>query len=284
MFHLLGGLSGCCYSWCCCPSPGWWRCCRATLPPRPPKRRCPACRAQSKSPSTPTACPSSVPPRPVRRGRDAGLSARARPDAQMDPMRRTASGRVGDRGPAALSVDEMIARARAAPPYRGQSGGARQPETRALKDTYAHRMNAWIGAARPVRRPRVRPLRRATLWTPANSLLWASRSRSGSPRTGARSWRGWSLAGHLDPARIDELSPPDSEAGRPDAALAPTPRAAYADAARAVLTVIPHFPAPMTEPGEASDERAVDGRHTGSGPLLAGDPHLAFGFPGLWYL
>ena len=29
----------------------------------------------------------------------------------------------------------------------------------------------------------------------------------------------------------------------------------------------------------------MDGRHTATGaPLLAGDPHLAFGFPGIWYL
>ena len=35
----------------------------------------------------------------------------------------------------------------------------------------------------------------------------------------------------------------------------------------------------------ASNEWAVDGRHTATGaPLLAGDPHLGFGFPGIWYL
>ena len=49
--------------------------------------------------------------------------------------------------------------------------------------------------------------------------------------------------------------------------------------------MLPRFPDPFTLPGSASNEWAVDGRHTATGaPLLAGDPHLAFGFPGIWYL
>ena len=44
-------------------------------------------------------------------------------------------------------------------------------------------------------------------------------------------------------------------------------------------------PAAFTQPPSASNEWAVDGRHTATGaPLLAGDPHLAFGQPGIWYL
>jgi len=50
-------------------------------------------------------------------------------------------------------------------------------------------------------------------------------------------------------------------------------------------TVLPDFPSPFTLPHTASNEWAVDGRHTATGaPLLAGDPHLAFGFPAIWYL
>jgi penicillin amidase len=49
--------------------------------------------------------------------------------------------------------------------------------------------------------------------------------------------------------------------------------------------VLPRFPAPFTLPNTASNEWAVDGRHSATGaPLLAGDPHLAFGFPAIWYL
>ena len=49
--------------------------------------------------------------------------------------------------------------------------------------------------------------------------------------------------------------------------------------------MLPRFPGPFTQPGEASNAWAVDGAHSATGaPLLAGDPHLAFGFPGIWYL
>ena len=49
--------------------------------------------------------------------------------------------------------------------------------------------------------------------------------------------------------------------------------------------VVPVFPAPFTLPEQASNEWAVDGTHTVSGaPLLAGDPHLGFSMPGIWYL
>ena len=51
------------------------------------------------------------------------------------------------------------------------------------------------------------------------------------------------------------------------------------------MSILPRFPDPYTLPGSASNEWAVDGHHTATGaPLLAGDPHLAFGFPAIWYL
>jgi acyl-homoserine lactone acylase PvdQ len=56
-------------------------------------------------------------------------------------------------------------------------------------------------------------------------------------------------------------------------------------AATALLAALPAFPAPFTLPSTASDAWAVDGRWSDTGaPLLAGDPHLSFDFPGLWYL
>jgi penicillin amidase len=56
-------------------------------------------------------------------------------------------------------------------------------------------------------------------------------------------------------------------------------------AAAAVLAALPAFPAPFTLPSSASDAWAVDGRWTETGaPMLAGDPHLSFEFPSLWYL
>ncbi len=90
-----------------------------------------------------------------------------------------------------------------------------------------------------------------------------------------------SLAGRVPQRSIDELWPPASSEGRPEAALAP----ALSHLARELAAVLPRFPAPYTLPETASNEWAVDGRHTATGaPLLAGDPHLAFGFPAIWYL
>ena len=55
--------------------------------------------------------------------------------------------------------------------------------------------------------------------------------------------------------------------------------------AAAILAALPAFPAPFTLPASASNAWAVDGRLSETGaPLLAGDPHLGFSFPGLWYL
>jgi penicillin amidase len=52
-----------------------------------------------------------------------------------------------------------------------------------------------------------------------------------------------------------------------------------------LLALLPRFPGPFTQPGTASNAWAVDGTRSATGaPLLAGDPHLAFGFPGIWYL
>ena len=72
-------------------------------------------------------------------------------------------------------------------------------------------------------------------------------------------------------------------AGQPQAALlAPALRRRRP---RGWPAVLPAFPAPFTLPATASNEWAVDGRHTATGaPLLAGDPHLGFGLPGIWYL
>ena len=92
-----------------------------------------------------------------------------------------------------------------------------------------------------------------------------------------------SLSGKLTPRQIEELWPPDHQDGRPEARAAAD--RAYAELARTLEGLLPAFPEPFTSPGSASNVWAVDGRHTASGaPLLAGDPHLEFALPGIWYL
>ncbi len=286
MFRLLAGVFGLLLFLVLLPVAGLVAVLWATLPPRTAEATLPGLSAPVRVAFDPDGVPfiraASLPDTAEALGY---LHARDRM-FQMDLMRRTASGRVSEiAGPAALSVDEMMRvlglRRRAEADLAGL-----KPETRALLDAYARGVNAWIAQRGRFAAPEFVPFGAPALWTPVDSLLWGKLMAlwlTGNWRTELARL---SLAGHLDPARIDELWPPDSEAGRPDAALAPGAREPrYADAARAVLAAIPRFPAPMTEPGEASDEWAVDGRHTASGkPLLAGDPHLAFGFPGLWYL
>ena len=90
--------------------------------------------------------------------------------------------------------------------------------------------------------------------------------------------------GPVEPGR--DLDPPrDPPAGT--SVNAHMARPSFSADARnaALLAALPAFPAPFTLPSTASDAWAVDGRWSETGaPLLAGDPHLSFDFPGLWYL
>ena len=130
-------------------------------------------------------------------------------------------------------------------------------------------------AARPVRGARVHRAGRAGALAPVDSLLWGktmSMYLAGNWRMDL--WRA-KLEAQL-PAEVQRaLWPTRADTPRPDAAL---PRSLGRRRSR-------QFPAPFTLPDTASNEWAVDGAHSASGaPLLAGDPHLAFGMPSIWYL
>ena len=153
-----------------------------------------------------------------------------------------------------------------------------------MLEAYARGVNAWIAAARPVQRARVPVPRHARAMGaggqpalgrddgPVAVAQLAHRAVApvaGRPR--CRSRRSTSSG-----RRRQAPAGPKQALRRPGAqpiSPASSPR------------VLPRFPAPYTLPDTASNEWAVDGRHTATGaPLLAGDPHLAFGFPGIWYL
>jgi penicillin amidase len=115
-----------------------------------------------------------------------------------------------------------------------------------------------------------------------DSLLWGKTMGlylSGNWRTElARQ----ALSATLTPAQIDALWPPGTGSGHPQARNADP---ALAQTARKLAALLPTFPAPFTLPDEASNAWAVDGAHSATGaPLLAGDPHLGFSLPGIWYL
>lgn len=201
---------------------------------------------------------------------------------QMDLMRRAASGEVSELvGAAALPLDRYMRtlglRQRALADLPQLPG-----DTRLLLDAYARGVNAWIAARGRFAAPEFVAFGAPRPWTAVDSLLWGKTMAlylSGN-------WRAERarlvLDASMPPAAVDELWPNTATGGHPEASLT-TP--ALVRLAVALAAVVPDFPAPFTLPHEASNAWAIDGKHSATGaPLLAGDPHLGFGFPSVWYL
>ncbi len=198
---------------------------------------------------------------------------------QMDLMRRAASGRLSElAGPATLRLDRTMRvlglRRRAEADLAGLPA-----DTRTLLDHYASGVNAWIEERGRLAAPEFVLLGAPEPWTPTDSLLWGKTMGlwlSGNYRTE------FARAAQLrtsPPDRVDELWPAQEATPRPDARLLPDVGLSR------LAALLPTFPEPFTLPGSASNGWAVDGRHSATGaPLLAGDPHLAYGQPGIWYL
>ena len=202
---------------------------------------------------------------------------------QMDLMRRNASGRLSEiAGPITLKLDRsmrVLGLRRAAE----ADLATLPPETRDVLDAYARGVNAWIAARGRFSAPEFLLFGTPAPWTAVDSLLWGKTMGLWLSSNWRTKLNRLSLAGKLDPRIVEELWPPDITDGRPHAALMPDARTARA--AERLAGELPAFPGPFTLPGVASNEWAVDGAHSVTGsPLLAGDPHLAFGKPGIWYL
>ena len=214
---------------------------------------------------------------------------------QMELMRRVAAGRLAAIvGPTALPLDREMRTLGLARAARADLA-ALPAATRALLAAYARGVNAFIAAHGRFAAPAFLWLGAPKPWRPADSLLWAKTMGLWLSLNWRQELARWQLArhAHLSRAAILALWPHQHEAGRPDAALAPGPlapdplgaRRLAALTARAIAAALPSFPAAFTQPDAASNAWAVDGRHSATGqPLLAGDPHLGFGFPSLWYL
>jgi penicillin amidase len=200
----------------------------------------------------------------------------------MELMRRAASGRLSEMvGPATLPSDRMM-RTLGLRRAAAMELAALPPEPRAMLEAYASGVNAWIRRHGRFSAPQFIVLGQPEPWTPIDSLLWgktmglylAGNWRSELNRAG--------LANQVPPAKIDQLWPGQTRTPGPSAAAA-DPR--YAGLARALDAILPRFPDPFTLPDIASNEWAVDGKHSETGaPLLAGDPHLGFSSPDIWYL
>jgi penicillin amidase len=200
---------------------------------------------------------------------------------QMELMRRAASGRLSEiAGRATLALDRSMRtfglRRHAVADYP-----ALPAETRAMLEAYSRGVNAWIAERGRLSAPEALFLGTPEPWEPVDSLLWGETMGLWLSLNWRTELSRQALAGHVPQQMVDELWPPAGGAGRPEAALEPGLR----QVAGELAALLPRFPDPFTLPGSASNEWAVDGRHTATGaPLLAGDPHLAFGFPAIWYL
>ncbi len=203
---------------------------------------------------------------------------------QMDLMRRVAAGRLAELfGPRALPMDRQmrtlgLAR-RAAADYP-----ALPADGHAMLEAYARGVNAWIDRRGRFAAPEFVVLGPPERWQPGDSLLWGKTMGlwlSMNWRTELARWR---LEGTMPRELILALWPDQHEQGRADAPVGQATRMDPTKAER-LADALPDFPAPFTQPDRASNAWAVDGRHTTTGaPLLAGDPHLGFGFPAIWYL
>ncbi len=202
---------------------------------------------------------------------------------QMDLMRRNAAGQLSEiAGPAALSLDKTMRtlglRRAAETDY-----AILPPDTQATLQAYTRGVNAWIAQRGRFAAPEFLLLGAPKPWAPVDSLLWGETMGLWLSLNWRTELSREALAGRVPQHLIDELWPDHGGGGHPEAAL--TPDAPLREAAADLMQVLPHFPSPFTLPDTASNEWAVDASHSATGaPLLAGDPHLAFGFPGIWYL
>jgi penicillin amidase len=202
---------------------------------------------------------------------------------QMELMRRAASGRLSEiAGSATLPIDRMM-RTLGLRQHAVADLAALPADTRSMLEAYARGVNAWIDLKGRFAAPEFLVLGAPERWEPADSLLWAKTMGLWLSMNWRQELSRQALAGRVPAALLDQLWPRQQGVPAPDAMAEPLTR--FASAAARLEAVLPHFPAPYTMPQTASNEWAVDGRHSATGaPLLAGDPHLAFGFPGIWYL
>ena len=203
--------------------------------------------------------------------------------AQMDLMRRAAAGELSELvGRRALALDEY-ARVLGTREAATAAVASLPPATRALLDAYARGVNAFIARHGRFSAPEYLLLGPPRPWTPVDTMLWAETMGlylSGNLRTELERL---TLSARLDRDRILKLWPVAANSTTEAASLAvPSDEVRLA---AATLASIPRFPAPFTLPATASNGWAVDADHSTTGaPLLAGDPHLAYALPCLWYL
>lgn len=192
---------------------------------------------------------------------------------QMEAQRRLGAGRlaevVGEPGLASDRYMRTLGLYQAAE----RSLGALSEPTRSALQSYADGINAWMSHNNHRLPPEFSILGfKPEPWKPADSMVW----QKIMAMTLTGNWHDdilrAQLARILDAKRLAELFP---------AYPADAPVTLSAEGGKALLDALPE----AMRPTPASNVWVVGGARTKSGkPLLAGDPHLAFRAPILWYL
>ena len=211
---------------------------------------------------------------------------------QMELLRRVGQGRLSEIlppqfvGAGVINSDRTM---RGLGLYRAASDsvGALSPGTRAVLDSYAAGVNAWIGGRdrqygleltliKLLSGGRYRP----EPWQPADSLVWAKLMAL----TLDGNWRGelfrLRLLRVVGEDNLKFLMDRPNEWGDSTLSLA---NQALNDLD--IDRLYRDTDNSATRKQEASNEWVLSGAHSVSGkPLLANDPHLELAFPGIWYL
>jgi len=211
---------------------------------------------------------------------------------QMELMRRLGQGRLAELVPPALvggGLIESDRTMRGLGLYRkaSESVNALSPGMRTMLDSYAAGVNAWISRenqqfgleltlVKLLSGGRYKP----EPWRPADSLVWAKLmafSLDGNWRAELLRLR---LARKIGEDGVKFLIEPSGESRDSTLSLV-TEALKNIDLDRLYRGTDNEG----TRKREASNEWVLSGAHSVSGkPLLANDPHLAFSFPGVWYL
>ncbi len=194
---------------------------------------------------------------------------------QMDFLRRLAAGRLSEvLGERTLRIDRFF-RLLGLERLAKQQADAMPAQVKQALAAYADGVNAWLATRWGPLPPEFAALRyEPAPWEPSDSILWG---RLMGMRL-ANNWREELLRTRmlerLPPERVDALL--GVEAGD-----RPITLAGLAEAAAALYAAIPA--AAVSD--SASNAWVLSGTRTATGkPILANDPHLGFGAPGLWYL
>jgi penicillin G amidase len=199
---------------------------------------------------------------------------------QMELQRRYGAGRLAEIfGASAVAIDRQM---RVLGLYRAASVelASLSPEVRRALDAYTAGVNAFLATRRGALPPEFLLLRfTPEPWRPVDTLVWGKLldfQLAGNYRGELLRAR---LARTVSPDDLAVLYPHyPKDAPTTLASLVPLYRRLPLDRLYAALP-------PITGPHYASNNWVVDGKHSASGkPLLANDPHLAFGAPGFWYL